>query len=390
MSGYAPIPVLPASYTYSDGDVIPVPSLRASVSAAAQLLSAPPVFLGYEQNTAQSFATGTWGGVDIDTEAWDSVNGHNFTYPNQYFAQFPGYYLAEYSGGFDYVGGNGVTSAGIGFSSAGGSATFWGGGTVLNGNTSGRFATPSAAKILRLVNTGGIGASGVDVVYPGAYQSSGATQNTWIDVAAGQYPQFQMTWLAALSGTADLPVPANPAWPTPPSYITSAFMNTNVTGAIAFLIYPPLTEAVYDAGTATCPSVSSLPAVGTTVPLDTATYDTYSAFAAGTHAWTAPVAGVYQLYGQVALTGQGTSSSMAAGLTVTSANYNGGTQVTLWAGAQSMNTSGPNMSVVRRRLRLNAGDKVLLACAQHDTGGNAAAMQTGQWASRMHSIWRAA
>jgi hypothetical protein len=390
VTGYAPIPVLPVSYTWADGEIIPVPYLRASVSAAAQLLSAPPAFIGYEQNTAQPIANATWGGVDIDTEAWDSVNGHNFTYLNQYFAQFPGFYLAEYAGGIDYDGGTGIASAGIGFSSAGGAVTWYGGGAVLNGNTSGRFATPSAAKILQLVNTGPIGDASADVVYPGAWQSSGAAQNTWIDTAAGQYPQFQMTWLAALAGTAGLPVPANPAWPAPPDYITSAFMNTNVTDAIAFLTYPPITEATYTTGTATCPSVSTLPTVGTTVPLNSATWDTYSAFGTGTHTWTAPAAGVYALYGQAALTGQSTSSSMAAGLTVTSANYNSGTQVTLWTGAQSMNTSGPNVSVIRRRLRLNAGDTVLLAAAQHDTGGNAATMQAGQWASRMHAIWRAA
>jgi hypothetical protein len=167
-------------------------------------------------------------------------------------------------------------------------------------------------------------------------------------------------------------------------------MNTNVTDAIAFLTFPPVMEATYTTGTATCPSVNSLPTVGTTVPLNDATADTWSAFSTPAHTWTAPVAGVYYCYGQAAFTGNSTSSDMAAGLTVTSANYNGGTQVTLWQGVTAMNPGSSNVATVKRRLRLNAGDTVLLAAAQHDTAGDAATLQAGTFASRLTIIWRSA
>jgi len=391
VTNYAAVPVLPASYTWNDLEVIPVPYLRASVSAAAQLLSAPPAFLGYQQATTQSVPDATFTGISLDTEAWDSVNGHDgAANPSRYWNQFAGYYLAQFSCGVDYTGGAGIAAAAIGFSPENGSVTWYGGGCIPNGASSGHYATPQACKLLEMTSPGPLGGAGVDYALGGLYQSSGAAQDTWYDVAAGQYPQFGITWVSALAGTTGLAVPANPAWPVPPDYITSSFMNTNVTDAIAFLVYPPVMEATYTTGTATCASVTSLPTVGTTVPLNSATYDTWSAFSTSTHTWTAPVAGVYFCYGQSALTGVSTSESMAAGLTVTSSNYNGGTQTTLWQGVTDMNPGSSSVATVARRLRLNAGDTVLLAAAQRDSGSNAATLQAGEFASRLITLWRSA
>lgn len=231
----------------------------------------------------------------------------------------------------------------------------------------------------------------MDYITPGIFQGSGAAKP--VAITASAYPQFQATWVSALSGTAPLAVPANPAWPTPPAYITSAFMNTNVSDAIAFLIYPPVMEAYYNAGTATLASSSTLATVGTTIPLDTVQYDTYSAFSTSAHTWTAPVAGVYYVYGQVDFEGKTTSAIMAAGLTVTSANYNGGTQVTLWEGSRAAASAAvSNCATVRRRLRLNAGDTVLLAGMQDDTGASSVTLQGGAsgWQSRLITVWRSA
>ena len=393
MPGYAPIPVLPDLYTWAEDEIIPAPYLRASVAAAAQLLSAPPIFIGSQQASDQSIPSASNTALTIDTDTWDSAAGHSpITDAGRYYCRFPGYYLAETTVPLNCDTGPGNhVSALTGFSSAGGAVTWWGGGLIPNAQTGGEYAMPTASKLLQLVNAGPAGSASADYITPGAYQDSGSAQSTAITTSV--WPQFQVTWVAALAGTAGLAVPANPAWPVPPDYITSAFMNTNVTGAIAFLIYPPLMEACYAAGTATLASSDSLATVGTTLPLDTVVYDTYSAFDTTTYTWTAPAAGTYYTYGQMGFAGNTTSAVMAAGLTVTSANYNGGSPVTLWEGSKAAAPAAiSDCATVRRRLRLNAGDTVALAGMQHDTGGNAVTLQGSgnAWVNRLITIWRSA
>jgi hypothetical protein len=178
--------------------------------------------------------------------------------------------------------------------------------------------------------------------------------------------------------------------------VSSAFANTAIRDTIRRLKYPPVMEAYYTAGTQSLAQQNSLPAVGTATQLDTITFDNYSAFNTSTHTWTAPIAGTYWAYFQSEQAMNSTSLSLAAGLTVTSARYNGGTQVTLWGGAQAAFTGGTgaeNCAVIRRRLRLNAGDTILGAAFQHDSGAAATTLNydTGGGnsvnASRLIIIW---
>ena len=195
--------------------------------------------------------------------------------------------------------------------------------------------------------------------------------------------------MSALTGTEPLPVPSNPAWPTPPSYVTSAFANTNIRDAIRFLTYPPIMEYSTNAG-ASLASSASLPTTGTTVALPTQTVDNYGAFSTSTNTWTAPVAGRYFCYGCVAVVSGAHAVALAAGLTVTSANYNGGTTFTIWGGTGTANISAASGQIVRKMLRLNAGDTIQLAAAQNDSTSASVTYATGVSNPRLITAWQGA
>jgi hypothetical protein len=382
------MPALPDPRTWFAGPV-KAPALRADVSGAVQWLRQPPMFTGSQQVTAQSIPDSTRTVITLDTDIWDSVNGHNpLASPGTYYCQQPGYYLAEGTAALAYTGGTGLSVAYIGFSTAGGTPAIYDGESIPNGTV--YPPLPTVAKLVLMTHPGPIGSSGTDYLQLQTFQSSGGAQDVY---NTPYYPLLQATWVAAPSGTAPLPVPANPPWPVPPAYVTSADLNASIRDTIRFLAYPPVMEAYYQAGAQSLASGTAIGATGTVVQLDTITYDTYAAFATSSHTWTAPVAGTYYCYGQLGMPSQATSLSFAAGLTVTSANYNSGTTVTLWEGPKSIwaGTGATSCTAVRRRLRLNAGDTVKLAGFQHDSGGNAVTLSGGAGAgSRLITVWRSA
>lgn len=178
--------------------------------------------------------------------------------------------------------------------------------------------------------------------------------------------------------------------------VSAAFMNRNVRDTINFLTYPPIMEAYYLAGTASLASQASLPAVGHVIPCDTTTVDNYGAYSTSSHTWTAPVAGTYWCYVQSHQSMNTTSVALAAGLTITSLNYNSGTQFTWWGGTQAAfaGAGAGNCVVTRRRLRLNAGDTIQPAAFQNDSGSNAVTQDyvggSSVSESRMIIVWRGA
>lgn len=176
--------------------------------------------------------------------------------------------------------------------------------------------------------------------------------------------------------------------------VSAAFLNNGaLRDPLRRLLYPPVMEAFYNAGTQSLAQQAALPAVGTTVQADTARVDNYAAYNTSTHTWTAPAAGRYWAYFQCHQAMNSTSLALAAGLTVTSANYNGGVQTTLWGGAQTAFNSSDmgNAAVIRRLLRLNAGDTILPAAFQHDSGAAATTLDFSGGAalaeSRLIIIW---
>jgi hypothetical protein len=385
-------PVIPAPVTWTAGEIVRAGRLRADISDAIALLSRPPMFAGQQTTTAQSITNSTTTAVTIDTELADPWNGHQIsTDPTQYFAMLPGWYLAECSLPLNYSGGTGAVTAELGGVQNGGSATFFGGQRAPN--NSGRTTVVTAAKLMQMASTGVFGSG--DYIQAGLFQSSGSSQplaNTTSPTV--KCPWLGIRWLAALSGTAGLAVPANPAWPVPPSLVTAAFLNASVRDAIRFLIYRPIMEVDQQGLSQTLASQAVLPTTTgtvitlTSVGLTSTVVDNYSAWTPASNIWTAPVAGVYYAYGQVGLTAAAGGDALAAGLTVHSANYNSGTAQTIWGGTQSVIASQVNCANVRRRLRLAAGDTIQLAGFYNDSGSASATINnSGAWTPRLIVVW---
>ena len=338
----------------------------------------------------QFIPNSTWTAVNIDTTVTDPWAGH-LTTSNVpvYYGMLPGYYLCEFWYPLNYTGGTGTLSAGITGQEGAGPVTTYGGQSMPASATGSRYPQPSIAKILAFSVTGTYGGAANNFAEGAVIQDSGAQQDALI--TSTRYPVLQVQWVSDLTGTVGLSVPDNDTWPEPPQPVSSTFVNKNVRDTIGFLSFPPLCEAYYAAGSQTLASQTSLPGIGSAVSLDTAYIDTYSAFSASAHKWTAPVPGTYLCYGQAPVTGGSGAVSVECGLTVHSANYNGGTTITVWGGAQSASTSSSevNCGNVTRLLRLNAGDTIQLAAFQ-DGATNPTLPAGGVWQSRLITIWRSA
>ena len=379
---------VPVPSTWNPGP-IGAPELRKDVSGAVAFLSRPPMFVGQQTTTSGPAPNLTDESIALDTELYDNYGGHQIAAGGfSYFAMVPGWYLAEGIVPLNYSGGAGMVTGAVGAAQNGGSfAPFYG---MAVPNNSGQPTTVAAARLVQMVDTGTFGSG--DHVSLVVNQSSGSAQTLLNGTA--RIPTLSVRWVCALAGTEPLPVPANPAWPVPPSFISSAFLNANIRDTIRFLIFPPIMEYAYNTSGQTLGSQPTVPAVGIKVSLVSNTVDNYGAMNASSSVWTAPVSGLYYAYGQVSLAASSTTVVLGAGLTVTSANYNGGTQTTLWGGTQAAlgaSNSIPNSAIVRRRLRLNAGDVVQLAGFQHDSGGSSATvLGSGNWTSKLILAWSAA
>jgi hypothetical protein len=349
---FPPYPAVPNPATWANGPIL-TSSLRNDVTNAVNFLANRPLFLG--QNTLGSVVTPSANlAVSLNSELVDTWNGH-LTTAAAYFCQAPGWYLAEVSMPYNYTGGQALFYGGFSGLSGGVSFTSVG---ELQQMGSGHNPQPQACDLILQTVTGPPGGSG-DGIEPIAAQFTGGNVNLQSTTAVSPY--MSVRWVAAASGTASLPVPANPAWPVPTAYITAAFLNANIRDTIRFLAYPPVYRAHYTAGSATLPT-QSFPA-GTVVPLTTIDVDNYSGGTTGTSAsYTAPVAGVYFCYGQTNLAAPSNQLNVCAGLSV-----NGGT--TQWGtSAFSLTNANGNGMCVRKRLRLNAGDTVQFISSQGSPG----------------------
>ena len=282
--------------------------------------------------------------------------------------------------------GGGMCSAGFQYEQGGSGLTFIGGQRVpFNGS---RNTGVVGAKIL--LQTDIIAWGSGDFTGPAAFQNSGGS--VALPNAVTQFPYYQTRWVATVTGIAPLPVPVNAAFPSPPSVLTAAFMNTNIRDTVNFLICPPVMEAEYDAGTAPLASATTFPQPGGQFKMDTINVDNYVAYSGSTGNWTAPVSGIYYCYAQAAMTAAAGGQALAAGLTVTSGNYNSGGTFTMWGGAQAAAPSVLNCAVVRRRLRLNAGDTVSNTGWYRDSAAASAILSgvSAPWTTRFITVWEGA
>jgi hypothetical protein len=388
MPSNAPTP--PAPVTWASEEVIRASDLRATLTNAIAFLNRPPAFVASQNQTNQSISNNSNTLITWDTESYDNYSGHLLSSNTAtYYAIVAGWYLVEVAAFLSYTGGAGSMSAGVSGISGGTFSVYMG---QKIPNTSGSISGVSCAKLVQMLNVGTVGGGSNDTISSEIYQNAGASEILLNGM--NRFPNITATWVCASSGVAFLTVPANTAWPVPPSYITTAFMLANVTNAVNFLAYPPTYEAFYNSTGQNLASQASVPATGTTITLNNVTIDNYGGGVSGTYTIPAGCGGIYYAYGQVALAGNTTSVGMSAGLTVNSSSY-GGSLITLWGGGQAMYTGSSVFSCanVRRHLRLNAGDTVSLAGFQHDSSGSSCSVLgvlSGSWSSRLILVWRAA
>jgi hypothetical protein len=378
-------PSVPSPSTWSAGEVVTAPQLRSDVSNAVAFLSSPPMFIGQQTTLAQSIPAASVTQIQMDTELYDNWNGHGTgNNPQLYYGMVAGWYLCEMTVPLN-PGTSGQMAGLIGGVQNGGSLTSYGGSLIPYASTQTWQAT--AAKLMLMEQVGTFGGASNDYISASVFQNNSGSSTEPLSNTAGAVPWLSVRWVCSVSGSQPLPVPSNPAFPSPPTALGHVFMNANIRDTVNFLTYPPVMEAYRAGGGGSLASTSSIPAVGTTVPLTSVTTDNYSAFNTSSFTWTAPVAGLYYCYGCVSGQTSADGSNLGAGITVTSANYNGGSQVTLWGGTMAVLVSSPNATCVRRRLRLNAGDTVSLGAVQYDTGGNQTTYVGTPWEPRLIIVW---
>lgn len=368
-------PTVPNPATWASGPVL-VPALRADVDNAIAFLSGPPLFMGYNA-ASTSIPTGPTTPVTLDSEAVDTWGGH-MAPASEYYCCAPGWHMVF--GMVQYA----YTTATLKDFSA------WlqlGSGTTVSsslegeqvGGGSGQDPVACAADLVQLTN------AGTDFVQLAARQDSAAAVNL-----AGN-PYLAVRWVCASSGVAGLPVPANPAWPVPPAYVTSAGLNTGIRDTIRFLSYPPVFRGYYNGSGNSLPS-QTFPS-GTTIPLDTTSgttagggpaVDTYSGWNSGGNYWSAPVAGIYAIYGQVAVATVAANCQLAAGITVNGA--------TTWLKSSFQQSAAvPRSALACGKFRLNAGDQVKLTGFQNS--GSSLSLEGAGTAgvfNKLICVWEAA
>lgn len=355
---------LPNPRTWSAGDLVTVPRMRADVTNAVAFLSQRPYFIG-QSDLGLSLANATYTVLPLDVELTDAWGGHLIPATGGtdggYFAPVPGWYLCDARAPFAW---NTATGASFiaGFQGLTSGAAFgsFNGALAVNGSGSG--TTARSVDLIQQVASGPPGGSG-DFIQFVARQDTGGSVN--LQALAADLPTVSIRWVCATAGNLPLPVP--PLTPVP-SPITAAWLNANVRDALRFLTYPPLLKAHYTAGSSSLANSSlASPAV---VPLTTIDIDTYGGLTTGASArYTAPVSGRYLVAGQVNLAGSSTTTFYACG-----ARVNGGTP--FWGGiARFAGSNVAGGASVTKRLRLNAGDTVQLVAAQ--ASGGAIAYNTG-------------
>lgn len=369
---------LPSPRTWAANDLVTAPRLRADAANAIAFLSARPMFAG-QVTTGRSWASGSDLPMMLDSELYDSWNGHQpgtavsgSQNPSQYYAQVPGWYLCRSAPAFNFTSITPAVMAGSLQGVTGG--TSWGpqrGPLVLCG--SGSPPVTQCVDLIAMSATGPPGGAG-DYVQFDAFQSSGSSVN--LNAAPVQLPAASARWACALSGTQPLPVPPLTAVPTP---ITHAWLNANLRDTIAQLAYPPICRAFYTAGSSTLAS-STFP-TGSVIQCNTVTVDNYGGYNTSTFAYTAPLAGRYYVYGQYSLASSSTSTGYGCGISV-----NGG--ATIWGDVLQF---APGASLgggacAGKRLRLNAGDQVQLRGNQ-GSGSAIAYNASGANPTRLVIVW---
>ncbi len=430
-----PFPVLPSPRTWSPGDKLLTPLLRADPGNALLLLANPPLVIAGQTVTGQSIPSGADTALTLDTDLTDTWGAHAI--PAKTIAPpLAGWCLAE---GFPNLASisSGTCIAGIQAVQGGVTTSCDGGRGAGNGvsnllpnvadlvqvnpatsdtialycaQTSGTAKTLAAAWL----KTEWVAASSGTVVtspVPAAGWTSGGTVlleaaaagDTTVlvsdpsGIAAGTVialdygnPAAENVTVSSVSGqTATVSACAypHPALSPVSVPVSAAWMNQQVRDKIRFLAYRPIARLTTQGGSQSLPS-QSWPA-GTAITFASPAgaglrcVDNFGGWAAGNPTrYTFPLSGTWYLYGQVYLADTSSPFTVSAGLAVS-----GGT---IWWGDRTLTAGSAGefaCATVRRVIRAAAGQYAEVYGSQ-GSGGSRTVQTTAIAHSRMLAIWR--
>jgi hypothetical protein len=429
-----PYPGLPAPRTWSQGDMLLTPWLRADPGNALTLLANPPLVIAGQTTTTQSIPNATVTTLAIDTELTDAWLSHTIP-ARQVFPPLEGWYLAE---GHAFV--NDTTTGTVctvGVQAVDNGTAYSSDGAKVANNGS-NFPIPVVADLVEVnpatddsialyvwQNSGApapiasawlktewvCGPSGTVISNPvpaGGWTTGGTTllqsvtqgdtavlvedptgivTGGTIALDAANAAQESVTVTSAAGQTIGISACAYPHPASAPVAVpvSAAWMNQQVRDKIRFLSFRPIAR-LSSQGQAQGIPTQSWPA-GT--PIDfadpgTSGYrdvDNWSGFV-GPAEYAFPVPGTYLVYGQVYLGDASVPVLVSAGLSV-----DGGT--TMWGDRtlSAGDTSDGVCATVRRTLRVSDGQTVQLIGSQ-GSGGNLNVLATAATHSRLVIIFR--
>jgi hypothetical protein len=239
-------------------------------------------------------------------------------------------------------------------------------GTTLNGSISAGATSMVVTDATGMVTGGSLG-----LEYMNAQPQSAIAEVVTITSVAGTTIGISATAYAHASGV-NIAVP-----------VGSAFLNQQCRDAINFLVYPPLlrTEqtSVQSIPSQVFPAATQITSLSS---LAGGCVDNFTGFSA--NVYTAPVAGLYYVYGQVYYAGSAASAAWAAGIRANLGTIQWGTRF-------RSDTTGGAVGLcctVRRHLRLAAGDQILLYGSQN-SGAAVSTIASGAGFSKLICLWRA-
>jgi hypothetical protein len=175
-------PLPPAPITWTAGQNITVPELRADPANLAWLLTKRPLLVASQLTTGQAIAESTIVPVELDTETADNWNGHAIPAAT-YAPPFAGWYLAEGTAFVTGTAQTGIVAAGIQAVQNSVTSSYYGGRSVPNGVQA---TAPVCASLVQL------NPFTDDTVALFAYQSLAASQ----DLLTNPGAFFTVQWVA--------------------------------------------------------------------------------------------------------------------------------------------------------------------------------------------------
>ena len=429
-------PIAPAPRTWSPGDLITSPRLRADPGNLAWLLTRRPLFMGAQLTTGQSVSAVT--PVSLDSEYEDNWSGH--TEPSPYYqAPLSGWYLAEGQISLPLASAASVIAAGIRYGSTGHTdllcstqtsntvnapgpaacdlvslntatsdvvaltaytnsgagpviaqpgawfkaewAALNSGGTVISSPQPAAAWPPGAGTTI--TNSGGIAAGATSMTVAAATGIVvGATLGLDYFEGAAVQPYAEKVTVTSVAGTTiGISATAYAHLQTAPVAVpvSAAWMNQQVRDVIRFLAYPPFARLSASTSAQTLPT-QTFPA-GTAISFTSATADNFGGWSSGTPTvWTVPVSGVYFVYGQVPLSSTAAWNNLSAGVSVS-----GGTIT--WGDSLRSQTAQVGCATFRGHLRLTAGQTLALYGSQSSAAAQPV-VDGSDWYPTLVALWR--